>query len=109
MNIDDYQEKAQSFDLTKGTDKHALHALFQFLEEAGEVAGVVKRHLRGDSAYQEEPFMQAKLLDELSDCAWGLAAIAESHGLKMSDVLKHNLAKLEARKAKGTIKGSGER
>ena len=114
LTFDWYQEAAQSFDLTRGTPDHRLHALFQFLEEAGEVAGVVKRLYRGDYADKETNEIdaikyRAKLRDELGDALWGLAAIADSHGLSLQDIAETNIAKLEARKAKGVIKGSGER
>lgn len=104
MELNEYQEKAQSFDLTKGTDKHASHAAFQLIEEVGELAGVFKRWLRGDGELNRE-----KLLDESGDALWGLAATAAAHGFTLEEVAQHNIKKLEDRRARGVIKGSGNR
>jgi len=39
---------------------------------------------------------------------WYLARLADSVGLKLSDVMNYNLAKLESRKERGTLQGSGD-
>ena len=112
MNINEYQEKAQSFDLTKGTKYHARHAIFGLLEEVGEVAGIFKRFYRGDYDIGEtidSHIIKDKMYSEIGDVFWYVAALAAAHGFTLEEVAQHNIAKLEARKAKGVIKGGGER
>ena len=113
MTLNDYQEIAQSYDLTKGTPKHKSHAIFQFLEEAGEVAGILKRALRGDynHVHKDEPreeLVVEGLKKELGDCLWGISAIAASHGFTLEDIALSNIAKLEDRRARGKIQGKGD-
>lgn len=122
MTLNEYQKKAQSFDLTKDTDNHKEHAIFQFIEEVGEVVGVFKRRLRGDynidvenymnsrmteSVFQEDVFRK-KLLDELGDAQWGLAAVAASHGITLEEIAQGNIKKLTDRASRSKIKGEGD-
>lgn len=107
MTLNEYQEKAQSFDLTINTLNHKPHAVFQFLEEAGEVAGIFKRELRGDGGYLLEVDFKEKLMGELGDALWGLAAICASHNITLGKVAERNIQKLEDRKARNQIKGEG--
>ena len=45
---------------------------------------------------------------EIGDCLWYIAVLASDIGVKLSDIESNNLIKLEKRKDKGTIHGSGD-
>lgn len=74
--------------------------------EAGEVAGKVKKILRGDKVYSEA--VRDALVDELGDVLWYVAAVATNLDINLEDVADRNLRKLQSRQARGVIKGSGD-
>jgi len=45
---------------------------------------------------------------EIGDVLWYVALLADDIGCKLSDIANDNLIKLENRKKKGTLHGSGD-
>ena len=76
--------------------------------EAGEVANKVKKIIRDDGNKINESLVQ-EISDEIGDCLWYISVLADDIGCKLSDIANTNLIKLENRKKKGTIKGSGDK
>ena len=99
--MDEYQKAAGDYQLESAPPEERV---FGLLEEAGEVAGVFKRMMRGD--YPPD-VAATKLHKELGDQLWYLARIAADNGWDLSDIAKSNLDKLESRRIRGTILGSG--
>ena len=64
--------------------------------EAGEVANKVKK------------ILVSEIKAEIGDCLWYIAVLASDFGIKLSDIASANLEKLEKRKERGTIHGSGD-
>lgn len=102
MTLNEYQEKAASYIVPAAT---ANERVFGLLAEAGEVAGVFQRMFRGDYPPDE---MGGKLIKELGDCLWYLASIARDNGWTLADVAEVNLDKLESRRLRNLIVGSGD-
>jgi len=75
--------------------------------EAGEVANKVKKIIRDGSNSKDERLVQ-DISAEIGDCLWYIAVLASDIGVKLSDIASNNLIKLEKRKDKGTIHGSGD-
>jgi len=72
------------------TDDRALqHAVCGLTEEAGEVAGLLKREV-----YQEKPVERERWVDELGDVLWYLIVTARAKGLTLDEVFKYNEEKL---------------
>lgn len=65
-------------------------------EEAGEVAGICKRLIRGRDVDSEKANREY-LAEELGDVLWYLAAIADGFGLSLDDIWQQNRHKLEER------------
>lgn len=102
-NIDVYAEKIEKdFRLPSYGSEAAVMGL---LSEAGEVAGVFQKLLRGDYGPDQAGALLAK---ELGDIMWHVAAIANDNGWKLSDILQTNVDKLESRKLRNQIMGSGD-
>jgi NTP pyrophosphatase (non-canonical NTP hydrolase) len=101
-NFNDYQEKAASFRVANASNEERVMGL---LEEAGEVAGVFKRFLRGD--YSED-MASSKLFKELGDVLFYVSQIAKDNGWKFSEIAQGNIDKLESRQIRGLILGSGD-
>lgn len=102
MELDQYQTDAFRFVIPSATPEERV---FGILEEAGEVAGVFKRMMRGDYT----PDVAAtKLHKELGDILWYISQVALDNGWKLSEVAKSNIEKLESRQTRGLILGAGD-
>ena len=101
-NFNDYQNKAFTFRVEGSPPEERVMGL---LEEAGEIAGVFKRLMRGD--YNED-HAATKLHKELGDVLWYLSQIAFDNGWKLSDIAEANVEKLEGRSLRNTILGVGD-
>lgn len=75
------------------------------LVRVGRVAEAVKKHLRGDYDRAE---CARRAGDAISRVLFDIEESLDYYGVGLADVLSQNRAKLEARLAKGTIRGSGE-
>ncbi len=61
-------------------------------EEAGEVLGLVRKHI-----YMGHELDRQRLTQELGDVLWCLSAVAGAVGVTLDEVAESNLAKLRAR------------
>lgn len=84
-----------------------LYPALGLSSEAGELAGVVKKIVRDDECViTDESY--AKLVKELGDCMWYVATIARELNIDLSQVAEINLNKLQSRKSRDQIQGSGD-
>jgi len=109
MNLNEYQTQARKTAIGMTPE----HMVFGLLEEGGEVAGILKRYYRGDEEYENEvgdlsPFALDRMKAELGDVLWYTAMLADVCGFTLEDVARENVAKLQRRKAKDMIHGSGD-
>jgi NTP pyrophosphatase (non-canonical NTP hydrolase) len=102
MTSEQYQEAIKTFRLPT---YNAEAAVMGFLSEAGEVAGVFTRLIRGDF---DADTAANKLHYELGDCLFGIAAICSDNGWTMEEVMESNVEKLTGRKLRSVILGSGD-
>lgn len=102
MLLNEYQAQSSKYRVDTSPPEERIMGLF---EEAGEVAGIFKRLLRGD--YNPDVAV-TKLHKELGDVLWYLAAIAADNGWTLEEVAKTNLDKLESRQVRNLIIGSGD-
>ena len=65
-------------------------------EEAGEVAGLMKRVLRNFPKDQER-ITSENFIDELGDVLWYLVACCSINNIDLNQVWEHNKQKLKAR------------
>jgi len=107
MNFSDYQQKA------KGTAKYpiighgVIYPTLGLTNEAGEVAGKIKKIFRDRSGVIGEMEREA-LKAELGDVLWYLAQVATELDLSLDEIAEANLAKLLDRQARGKIQGDGD-
>lgn len=107
MTSDEYQEKAVSFRLPSYT----IEAIFAGLAaETGEVMGVRQKFLRDadKDSHEDYTIYLANIEKELGDLLWHVAALAEYYDIRLSTVMEENISKLESRKLRGKIGGSGD-
>lgn len=100
MDLNDYQEAA-----TKYAEYNSLmYPISSLMVESAELADLfVKPYLRGD----EVELDTAEIISEAGDVLWNLANLLADHDVTLNQVAQYNLVKLEDRKARGVIKGSG--
>lgn len=101
LELDEYQKQSQKFAVYPNNFK-VIYPSLGLAGEAGEVAEKVKKWLRDGSIDKEE------VAKELGDVLWYLAAIAKDLGYPLSDIAQMNLDKLQSRKKRGKIRGSGD-
>jgi NTP pyrophosphatase (non-canonical NTP hydrolase) len=75
------------------------HAVFGLVEEAGEVAGVLKRLYRGDFTFKPAEF-RSKILEELGDLRWYLELCCVCLVTSLQELEQGNRRKLQQNKSK---------
>lgn len=76
-------------------------------EEAGEVASKYAKAVR-DCNGQIDSERKEAIIKELGDVCWFVAELATLLNVSLADVMQGNLDKLESRRARGKIHGSGD-
>lgn len=102
MELNTYQMKAHA------TAMYPKERAMEYLScglasEAGEVAGKVAKFYRKDGG-----FPTTAVIDELGDVLWFVASFAYELGYSLEEVANINVDKLQGRKERGTIQGSGD-
>ncbi len=100
--LDDYQDLAATTAVYP-TQKALEYLSLGLAGEVGELTGKLAKWYRKDGIYPRED-----ILDELGDCLWFISEFARQHNRKLSDLAQNNLDKLASRKARGTLKGTGD-
>lgn len=102
-----YQEAAARTGRPIPTDHPIVYPTLGLTNEAGEVAGKVKKIFRDrDGVVTDDD--RAALTLELGDVLWYLAELCTQLGVSLEDVATANLDKLRGRIARGTMAGDGD-
>lgn len=108
MTLDDYQKGALTTVLaTEDQFKDLLHWVLGINGESGEIAEKVKKIIRDKNGQVSEEDKQ-DLAKEIGDVLWYLAVFAHQLGFSFDDVGRQNLDKLQSRKKRGVLGGSGD-
>lgn len=106
MNANSYQQWTISTAIYPGAgtgnDAELSYLGLGLNGEAGEVADKIKKHLR------DGKLDIGGIIYELGDVCWYVARLAESLGYSLEDVLEINHSKLESRKTRDVLTGSGD-
>jgi len=106
QTLDEYQMFVRS---TKVYDKeyHLVYPVLGLVNEAGEVAGKIKKLMRDDEGQlTQERFDD--IVAELGDVLWYVTAIADDLGISLSSIFHDNFMKIKSRQQRNMIKGSGD-
>lgn len=108
MTFDEYQKRALTTVISNDdTFKDTLHWVLGICGEAGEVAEKVKKIIRDKNGAISQTDKD-ELAKELGDVLWYLAVFAHEMGYSFDSVAANNLAKLQDRKARNVLGGSGD-
>ena len=107
MNFTDYQTKSRVTAKYPAIGHGVIYPTLGLVNEAGEVAGKIKKVFRDKDGHISEETRQA-LKAELGDVLWYLAQVSTELNLSLEEIAEYNLAKLLDRQARGKIKGDGD-
>jgi NTP pyrophosphatase (non-canonical NTP hydrolase) len=85
-----------------------IYTILGLSNEAGEVAGKLKKLIRGDEL-PDGPEWEDVIADEIGDVLWYLARVADEMNINLAVIAENNLQKLESRKERNVLKGSGDK
>ena len=111
MTFYEYEEAAMDCAIY---DHELIYPVLGLLSEAGEVADKVKKIMRDEEIEVIDPILdlnaeQRKAIAlELSDVLWYVTATAADLGYGLDEIASMNIDKLQSRKRRGRIKGSGD-
>lgn len=108
MRIEDYQRQAMQTAVypSRGTGDIGYPVL-GLAGEAGEIADHAKKVLRDDEG-RITPERREKIMDEMGDVLWYLAALATELQVGLTYVAERNLRKLADRASRGKLHGEGD-
>lgn len=108
LSLSDYQKWTDETAIYPAAGKKNIEELMYcglgIASEAGEMANYIKKLYRdGDT-----PELRNLIRDELGDILWYAARTAEALDVSLEDVMVKNHDKLNSRKARNVLKGSGD-
>jgi NTP pyrophosphatase (non-canonical NTP hydrolase) len=104
--LDEYQYRAAGTAIF-ACDQQVPYLCLGLCEEAGEVAGKIKKTIR-DHAGELDAERRRQVLLELGDCLWYLAMIARGLNADLSEVAALNLDKVYSRMQRDKLHGEGD-
>ena len=106
-HFDLYQDAAESTAIYPDKGDNLYYPALGLAGEAGEVCEKIKKIMRDQKGFitQEN---EDELVKELGDVLWYVANIASEINRNLSEIAEVNLQKLEDRKNRGKLQGSGD-
>lgn len=104
--FEEYQEKARSTAVYPDKGNNLVYPTLGLMGEAGEFSEKVKKLIRGDRKLDDE--YRTQMIYELGDIFWYISAACDELGSSMEEAATMNIQKLEDRKSRGVLKGSGD-
>ncbi len=107
IDFERYQSESRKTWSLVSTDHAIVYPTLGLVNEAGEVAGKIKKIFRDKGGVISEDD-RAALKDELGDVLWYLTQICTELDLPLEEVAAQNLSKLFDRLERGVIRGEGD-
>ena len=107
MTFDEYQKKSRETAVYPSAGSNFIYPTLGLAGEAGEVAEKIKKILRDHGGVVKSE-LKEEIKKELGDVLWYVAQISTEFGLSLRDIAVANLEKLQSRKNRGQIQGSGD-
>lgn len=107
MRPNEYQQKCLEYALPASLN--SVYLVTGLCAEAGEVAGVYAKWIRdGTKCASENEARRQNISKEVGDVLWFCAVLSDYYGFDLESVMRHNIEKLEDRKQRNVISGSGD-
>jgi len=107
MKFREYQLISRKTAIYPNKGKNLSYPTLGLCGESGEVAEKVKKLMR-DKNGKLDSKTKKEIIKEVGDVLWYLSAIASELNVNLEEIAKINLDKLNTRKKKNTLQGSGD-
>ncbi len=107
MDFSTYQTKSHKTAKYPAIGHGVIYPTLGLTNEAGEVAGKIKKIFRDKGGVIGEAEREA-LKSELGDVLWYLAQVCTELEISLDEVAEHNIEKLYSRLERGRIGGEGD-
>lgn len=107
MNFNDYQQRSRATAQYPAIGHPVIYPALGLVNEAGEVAGKIKKIFRDKQGNIGEVEREA-LKAELGDVLWYIAQVATELNLPLDEIAEANITKLLDRQSRGKIQGDGD-
>jgi NTP pyrophosphatase (non-canonical NTP hydrolase) len=111
LTFEEYQLRSAETAVYPGSGEGTLDAVVYttlgLAGEAGEIPNKVKKILRDNYGIVTQE-ARAAIAAEVGDCLWYVANLAGELGFSLEEIAENNLAKLQSRKERGVLQGSGD-
>ncbi len=108
MDFNEYQKKAWSTAKYRNKGYNIYYPIMGLGSETGEVLGKIKRIMRDQNNDIISIDLRNKIIDELGDVLWYIAAIATELNTSLETIAYLNIDKLSDRKKRDVISGEGD-
>ena len=107
MNFNEYQLLARETAIYPNKGENFTYPALGLCGEAGEVAEKCKKIIRDQDGMWSMKNREEILL-ECGDILWYIANLAYEFDIFLDDIAKYNIKKLNSRKERGKLQGSGD-
>jgi NTP pyrophosphatase (non-canonical NTP hydrolase) len=107
MDFEEYQKKSRRTAKYPSIGHPVIYPTLGLTNEAGEVAGKIKKIFRDKGGVIGESEKEA-LKSELGDVLWYLAQVCTELNIPLNSVAESNIEKLLSRLERGMIQGDGD-
>lgn len=107
MDFQEYQDFAVISAIYNPEKYAIIYPALGLGNEAGEVQGKIKKVMRDNNGEFTQEWKD-KIVDEMGDVLWYMAALARDLGVSLNDVAQSNVTKLTDRRNRNVIGGSGD-
>ena len=108
MRFNDYQKKSRATAAYPKIGGHGfLYSAIGLAGEVGELMNKVQKIFRDDRSMVTKE-KKDEIKEELGDVLWFATQLATELGIPLADIAKGNIKKLQSRKKRGKIEGSGD-
>jgi NTP pyrophosphatase (non-canonical NTP hydrolase) len=105
VELSEYQERAKDTAVYHNVGENMTYPAFALAGEVGEIHQLYSKLARDDDAHID---FRARMAQEIGDVLWNLAMLCHELELDLDHVALLNLAKLQDRKKRGVLQGSGD-
>jgi len=107
MHANEYQDRALETAIYPNRGANFVYPALGLVGEAGEVADKLKKVIRDGNGVLTDAVKDA-VAAELGDTMWYIAVLASEIGYNLDEIMAKNLSKLNSRKQRGVLSGSGD-
>lgn len=108
MDLNQYQKLSRKTAIYPNAGSNYVYPLLGLVGETGEVAEKFKKVLRDNEGAIDNQ-KKLEIMAELGDVLWYLSNLAAELDLSLEIIAAKNLEKLNSRKVRGVLKGSGDK